>query len=261
MEEDKMKDLMIDYLEGNLTGELKEFVARHIEKEDRWKKEFEELKFLFGTMENSSEVMPEASLKRDFEEMLQKEISMQSTEEPQESKQVFITPRFWMQVAASITILAVGVIFGINITQNNNERELAALKAEMEQTKQMVMTSLQNQSASSRLNAVNVTYTMPQYDHEIIEALVNTLNNDENANVRLAAMEALSQFEDNPEVREALIASLSTQDKPVVQIALINLMVKLNEKRAITPMKQMMDNDMTLQTVKDEANFGVYKLS
>ena len=261
MEEDKMKDLMIDYLEGNLTGELKEFVAHHIKKEDRWKKEFEELKFLFGTMENSPEVTPEASLKRDFEEMLQKEISMQSTEEPQESKQVFITPRFWMQVAASITILAVGVIFGINITQNNNERELAALKAEMEQTKQIVMTSLQNQSASSRLNAVNVSYTMPQYDQEIIEALLNTLNNDENANVRLAAMEALSQFEDNPKVREALIASLSIQDKPVVQIALINLMVKLNEKRAITPMKQMMDNDMTLQTVKDEANFGVYKLS
>jgi len=32
-----MKELMIDYLEGNLTGELKEFVAKHVEKNNKWK--------------------------------------------------------------------------------------------------------------------------------------------------------------------------------------------------------------------------------
>jgi HEAT repeat protein len=131
----------------------------------------------------------------------------------------------------------------------------------MEATKNLVLSSLQNQSASSRIGAVKASYQMSTMDDEIVEALINTMNTDKNANVRLAAVDALSEFSDEEAVRKALIKSLTTQDKAVVQIALINLMVRLKEHRAIEPMKQIMQDENSIEVVKDEANYGVFKLS
>lgn len=265
MEEHKMKELMIDYLEGNLSGELKSFVADHIEKDERWEKDFEELKEVMEAMENTTDLEPNSSLKVDFEAMLRIEMSEEklnySNEKQNElTKSIYWnSPKMWMQIAASVTILAVGIVLGINFT--NNKAELLALQEEMENTKQLVISSLQNQSASSRLNAVNVSYQMNSMDDEIVDALINTMNTDENANVRLAALEALSQFADEEKVRKVLIASLTTQDKPIVQIALINLMVQLKESRAIEPLKNILNSDEAIEVVKDEANYGVFKLS
>lgn len=264
MEEQKMKELMIDYLEGNLSGELKDFVTKHIEKDERWIKEFEELKEVMEVMDNAITLDPDVSLKTDFESMLRIEMSEERLDSQSEQvvtakKMYWNSPKMWMQIAASVTILAVGVLLGVNIT--NDRKELIALQNEMEATKQLVIASLQNQSASSRLNAVNVSYQISEMDDEIVSVLINTLNTDENANVRLAALEALSQFVDEEKVRNALIESLSTQDKPVVQIALINLMVMLKESRAIKPLKEMLNNEESIDVVKDEANYGIFKLS
>ena len=92
-------------------------------------------------------------------------------------------------------------------------------------------------------------------------ALIETMNTDDNANVRLAAVDALSEFADEDKVRKALINGLATQDKAVVQIALINLMVRLKENRAIEPLKKIIEDDNSIEVVKDEAHFGVFKLS
>lgn len=256
-----MKELMIDYLEGNLTGELKSFVANHIEKDERWIREFEELKEVIEVMDNSKELEPDASLKADFEAMLRIEMNEEKLKHKIEAPKTVYwkSPKMWMQIAASVTILAVGVVLGVNFT--NNRADLLALQKEMEATKNMVISSLQNQSASSRLNAVNVSYSMNGMDDEIVDALITTMNTDDNANVRLAAVEALTQFVDEQKVRDALIASLATQDNPVVQIALINLMVQLKESRAVAPLKEILNSEEAIEVVKDEANYGVFKLS
>jgi uncharacterized protein with NAD-binding domain and iron-sulfur cluster len=260
MEESKMKELMIDYLEGNLTGELNEFVAKHIEKDEMWQSEVEKLKELIELMGNSKELSPDPSMKDEFEQMLAAE--MKAAPEMPATKTIYWnSPKMWMQIAASITILTLGVLVGSKLTSSTEQDELMALRQEMEATKSLVLASLQNQSASSRINAVNVSYQMSGMDDEIVDALIQTMNTDDNANVRLAAVDALSEFSDEEKVRKALIDGLSTQDKAVVQIALINLMVRLKEDRAIEPLKKIIEDNNSIETVKDEAHFGVFKLS
>lgn len=264
MEDSEMKELMIDYLEGNLTGELKEFVAKHIEKNDKWKNEYANLKEVVEIIDNSKELNPPASLKSNFEKMLSVEISNEGKDEidVKETKTIYLnSPRMWMQIAASVTILLVGYVIGTNSGSNSNQQELMALRNEVEITRNLVLSSLQNQSASSRINAVNASYKMTTIDDAIIDALIHTMNHDENVNVRLAAIDALSEFNSEDKVRSALIASLTTQDNPVVQITLINLMIDLNEERAIQHLNEIIHNDKTIKVVVDEANYGIYKLS
>lgn len=264
MEESKMKELMIDYLDGNLTGELNDFVAKHIEKDNRWKGEFEKLKEITNLMENSTALTPEPSLKTGFDKMLAEEMAHLNTTKTQavEAKTIYWnSPKMWMQIAASVTILVVGVLVGTKLTSDTQQEELMVLRKEMEATKNLVLSSLQNQSASSRIGAVNASYQMATMDDEIVDALINTMNTDENANVRLAAVDALTEFVDEEKVRKALILSLTTQDNAVVQIALINLMVRLKEDRAIAPMQQIIQDEKSIEVVKDEANYGVFKLS
>ena len=73
----------------------------------------------------------------------------------------------------------------------------------------------------------------------ITKALFSTLNSDTNVNVRLSAIEALANYTEISEVREGLIASIIHQKSPMVQIALADLMVKLQEKKAVKSFKKL----------------------
>ncbi|MEP5613891.1 MAG: HEAT repeat domain-containing protein [Cyclobacteriaceae bacterium] len=261
MEERKMEDLIIDYVDGNLTGELKDHVEKTIENKEEWKREFDRLTKVLELMDTTVELKPDASLKLDFDEMLEQEIDALD-----DSKVVAMQPtsnKWFMRIAASVALLILGGTIGVLVMNNmENQRELAALRNEMELTKQLVISSLQNQqSASSRLNGVNTSMVMQVSDDEIIAALVNTMNTDENTNVRLAAVSALAQFSEEDQVRNALLAALETQEDPVVMINLINLMVQLREQRAVESLKNLMQRDEVHKAVKDEAQLGLFELT
>lgn len=84
---------------------------------------------------------------------------------------------------------------------------------------------------------------------------------DPNTNVRLAALDALGQFAHEPSIRKMLVRSLSSQDDPMVQIALIQLLVGLKEKAVITDLEKIIKSDDAMDAVKDEAYTGILKLS
>lgn len=260
MEERKMKDLMIDYLEGNLSGELKEFVVKKFENDEKWKKEYEQLKQLMGAMDESPMLEPDASLQQDFNALLQEEI--EKAQKPAETKVIKMTPnRVSAKWAAAVAIILVSIIAVLMVNNYRNEQRLTSMETEINQTRQMVIKSLQDQSASARINAVQTSYSIHQADEELLNVLLHTANTDDNATVRIVAIEALSRFADKPYVRSALVNSLKKQDKPIVQITLINLLVKMGEKSAIPSLEDMAESDTVNQTVRDEAKFGIMKLS
>ena len=256
-----MKELMIDYLDGNLTGELKDFVARHIEQNDQWKTEFKQLQQVMNAIDHSQELTPDDTMKTDFEAFLSQEMENQNAVPPDETQVIALTKTTWFQMAAAVVLLIVGAVLGIQYMSDQHQQEILALQQEIESTKQLVINSLKHQSASSRINAVNISYKLAAMDDDIVEALIFTLNNDVNTNVRLAALDALSEFAYEDKVRHALIQSLKTQDKPLVQIALINLMVNLKEIEAIQPLQDIIDDEKTLDAVKEQADYGLFKLS
>lgn len=139
--------------------------------------------------------------------------------------------------------------------------ELSQLRGQVESLRQLVALSLlQEQSPSSRLRGVNYSFQMTQPDREVQQALLHAVNHDTNVNVRLSAVDALAKFASNPDVRRALIDSLPVQESPLVQIALIDLLVQLNARDAAPAMQKLAQQSDANESVRQRAASAFEKL-
>lgn|GEM_PF-329077 len=264
MEKEKLESLLIDYIDGNLNDADRAMVEKELQDESTAKL-YNQLKEVMDLMANSKVKVPGVSLKQNFEKALQAEISKSnqwSVSTQTTGKQVFFQP--WvLRVAAAIVLVIVGVVIGNKISDNRqHELELAKLKEEVENNKRIMLSMLENhQSASQRVMGATVAYELPKADDEIVTVLARTMNEDPNTNVRLAALEALGKFYQQEHVRKTLITSLSTQKDPVVQIALIRLLVQMKEKQIVNELEKITHDGQVMKAVKDEAHSGILKLS
>jgi HEAT repeat protein len=116
--------------------------------------------------------------------------------------------------------------------------------------KLMMLTLVDNPSASKRLQAVSYATEITDAGNEVIDALMTTLNEDANVNVRLAALEALMKFSEEPRVREGLVKSIVQQKSPLVQSAMVDIMLKLQEKKSVQPLRELLNTKDLNQSVK-----------
>ncbi|HLX45333.1 MAG TPA: zf-HC2 domain-containing protein [Bryobacteraceae bacterium] len=174
------------------------------------------------------------------------------------------------QMAVSFALLVIGVGLGYQFRPDKQPvlheqpatPELAQLRGEVSSMRQMVALSLmQQQSAGERLRGVSYAYQAPSSDTEVLSALLRTLNQDDSANVRLAAVDALHQFGASPVTRAAIIQSIPKQDTPLVQIALIDLLVDLKAKDAIPELVKLAADDKVNESVRRHARTAIEKLS
>lgn len=164
------------------------------------------------------------------------------------------------KVAAAIILLVGGAWIGSVLQEKKDAKpdQLASLQKEVKEMKQVLLFSLiDDESASQRIKAVSYAEEMSNPNQDVIDALMNTLNNDKNANVRLASLYSLARWADSRTVRDSLVLSLSKQTEPIVQIVLINLLAEKRETRAIAPMKAILSNGKALKEVKDAAQKGL----
>jgi len=115
---------------------------------------------------------------------------------------------------------------------------------------EMLLTLIEQESATDRLKAVSLTQNISKADEKVVNALLQSLNQDPNVNVRLVAIEALLRYAEQPEVRMGLINSISKQDSPLVQIALSEAMVLLSEKNAVQELKELLEKKDLNEAVK-----------
>ena len=66
----------------------------------------------------------------------------------------------------------------------------------------------------------------------------------------LAALEALIKFSGVPSVREGLVKSIVQQKSPLVQSALVDAMLKLQEKKSVRPLQQLLNTKDLNQSIK-----------
>ncbi|GAB3920078.1 zf-HC2 domain-containing protein [Mucilaginibacter myungsuensis] len=152
-------------------------------------------------------------------------------------------PRWPMAYNLAVILVAFGFGFwAMNKGTNNQDKgQLQELSAQVHELKQtMVLAMLENPSASERMKAVSYTSEMKHADDQVIEALLSTLNNDPNVNVRLTTLETLSEMTRYPEVREGLIRSIKGQDSPLMQSAIADVMLKLQEKKSVGSFKELL---------------------
>jgi len=259
MDREKLEALLIDYIDGNLSPEERAMVEQEYLKSNKDAyRLYEQLKEVIQVMNRASQFEPSTRLRTDFDKVLQTEIAGN-----ERGKTVWFTPAFY-RVAATVALIAVAGAVGFLLNeQRQHAAQLAAAQEEILKTKKQMMDLLNNQSsASQRLMGATVAYNdIAHADADIIKVLIRTMNDDENSNVRLAAIEALAKFNDQPHVRQALISALSTQKDPVVQIALIRLLVDMRAKGLKKELEQITTDDSLLPAVKDEAHAGLLKLS
>jgi len=130
------------------------------------------------------------------------------------------------------------------------------------QTRKLVMlASLRDMdSPARRITAVSQSSEYKMAGRDIVSALLGTLNNDPNTNVRLAALDGLARFYHEAYIRKQLIASLKAQKNPTVQIALIELLTRMKETAVLTELDKIVSSDTTINAVKDCAYSGMFKL-
>lgn len=260
MDKEKMKSLMIEHIDGTLSGELSKYVENHIQKDKSARKEYEELKHTINLMHEDKELDLPVNAKLEFMDML-KELKEQP--ESIQGKVISIKPslKIFYQVAAAIALVVIGFGIGKFFVWGSSDAELQALRDEIRETKELILVSMmQQESASERLKGVLASNSMQEVDNDILGALIHTMNNDDNINVRVAAIEALDNFSDLEMVRQAFVDALSSQEYPIVQLKLIDILVSLGEKRALDPMRQIIDDETVIVAVKDEAQMGIFKL-
>lgn len=152
-----------------------------------------------------------------------------------------------MRIVAGIALFLLGW-FGATITVRNSGSgdQLAQLSSEIGSLKQsLVLTMMQMNSPSERIQAVSMVEDMNEVDDKITGSLLMILNSDPNENVRLVALEALLDYSEYPGVREGLIRSISMQESPLIQIRLAESMALIGERRSADEFMKII-NDLTV---------------
>lgn len=258
-----IQEQLIDYIDGNLDQKTHQKIEAHLNDCKNCTIVLQELQTVFDAIEETStQELPDISLQTSFEEVLRKE------------KEALITPKVIsltkntknysktiLQIAATIALVISGYFYGKLENTATSSQKIAVLEKEKHQMKQtMTISLIENESASKRLQAVNYAEEFDKPGNDILNALINKMHYDDHINVRLAAAEALAKFSDSEMVRKALINAMDMEQDPGMQIELIQILVSIQEKRAVPSMEKLLQNEETPDYVKDQVRIGLPSL-
>lgn len=256
MKNEHIAHLLPEYLEGLLEDDQKKEVEQHLNECSNCAQELDEYRTMLNAFDSETLEMPSNTLREGFYKLLdeEKQMSREFTDSKSINQQ---TEKNWIPIvlkfAAGFALLVGSYLFGSYQTSVKTNNEIAILKEKNFGIRQTAMLSLmENKSASKRIQGVNYVEGFSQPDEDILKALTERMLNDENANVRLTAVNALTGFVKSKVVRIALIKALKSEKDPNIQIAVIHSLVKLKDKNAIAPMKKLLDQNDTQPFVKEQ---------
>ncbi|HEX9651052.1 MAG TPA: HEAT repeat domain-containing protein [Cyclobacteriaceae bacterium] len=179
---------------------------------------------------------------------------------------IWLTNLGFSQSAIRLAYAFVLVIVGFGIgqwTQSSIPYEkIDALTTQVSEMKGLMMlTLIKEPIATDRLKAVNLAMDADKVDERMILALLNTLNNDDNVNVRLASVEVLLRYSNNPVVRQGLVEAIPNQDNATMQYALAEAMVLMQEKNSIERLQELMQKEDLDEDVRNKIHESIQKLS
>ncbi|MBI9055344.1 MAG: HEAT repeat domain-containing protein [Bacteroidales bacterium] len=260
MECKNIQHTLIDFIERNISEDIKVQIEEHLLTCKTCRTEHKQLVLLLNDMNDIEDEKPAENLKLDFYSMLENEkLNIQSTPK---TENLYIVKYSWKYIkyaATIIIILGIGFVLGQNFQlKNQNNSEIAYLKSElftMQQTS--TMASLMTPTASQRLNAINIIEKQVKSDEKTINTLINTFENDDNINVRIAAANALVKYSESENIRNSFIEILETEKDPALQITLINLLTQMQDERAKKTFKKILNNENTIPVVREQVQEGL----
>lgn len=252
MNKEEIKKLIDKYFAGETSLEEEKLLSQELQSNSEGG-EFDDLKFLF---EGFDELR---TLKAETTPMLPV-APKDSIKTDSKIRQIGISPA--LAIAASVALVLIGFTFGMFVGPGqSSSEELAALKNEMASMKELVVLSrLQDNSASNRIMATYQVRELDSLEDNVRNALANSMSSDENLNVRLAALDALTQFSNDSDVRNVLLSQLAAEEDAIMKIKIIETLVNINEKRALPDLQRIATNEKEVDLVKERAAVGITKL-
>jgi hypothetical protein len=248
MEPERIQELLMKYQEGQADpSEVKE-IEKLIEEGVVNLEEIPTLNHLQQQIMNMSLPQPTAELDYQFQSLLQK---VKAERKGFSWSRLFSWPELAPRLAFASVTLFIGLAIGFYLLPDKKNDQVEALTRQVSEMKEMMMlTLLEKESATERLKAVSLTQEMDQVSSTVTQALIQTLNQDENVNVRLAALDALRPYVKRSAVRQELVKSIAKQDSPLVQVALAELMAAIQEKSSVKEFEKLLKSDRTPDEIK-----------
>jgi len=245
MKKRNVEEFIMDFIDGKISRAEMEKILNDSGDKIHNLDELEEMKSLYSKLDSIPAPEPGENMDKNFYNMLE---SISAVTPKAESVNPFsvlvikIIKAFTLKnFAYASIILILGIFVGKWVLPESGNSQLNKMSSELKSIKEvMALTLLQQPSATQRIKAVSYVDSVSTVDSKLTAALIETLNTDNNVNVRLATIDALSKYVDYPEVREGLIRSIANQKSPVVQVALADLMASIHEKKSVEPLKQLL---------------------
>jgi hypothetical protein len=258
-------------LSGDIDQRQRDEIERHLESCAECRQEFEAARKVWELMGEIPQPEPSVSMKAGFDTLLSNYKEELIARRNPVTEWINMIREYWSlkarpRMAFSLLLVISGLVMGyflhkpVGSTISNN-REIESLSSQVSEMKQLMMLSLlHDPSASQRIQAVSYTDNMRNADTKVIDALFTTLNEDPNVNVRLATLEALAKMAGDSRVREGLVRSISSQDSPIMQSAIADIMVKLQEKSSVQSLQKLLSKKDLNKMVKIKIENSIQKL-
>jgi len=255
MKESEFEIRAMAYLKEEVSNEDKVAFETFLGANPEYQDDFESLADSWSTLLEMEQPEPTEQMDSVFFEMLRAETA--NSEKKANRSNGLQTMAAWLfrpQLAYGVAFLVIGLAIGLYVNKTDSDSQIETPMVSNDETEEvrekLVLTLLEQPSANKRLEGVSEANKISEVDETVINALLKTLNNDANVNVRLASIESLTNYVGNPKVRQGLIQSIPYQESPIVQVTLANLMLALEEKKSIEPFKQLLKNKELDSTVK-----------
>jgi len=265
---ERIREQIPEVLAGRLDKAARELLVEHLEGCAGCRAEVAELNAVWRGMDNlksEPDDAPQAAAKARFQEVLAAyQAGMAAAQGPAQARMVRFPSRPAWQAAIAAGLLAVGIFAGRALAPTSGaggNNEMAQLRGQVEGLRQMVALSmLQGQSPSARMRGVSYSEQITQPDRQVLDALLQAVNHDSNVNVRLSAVDALQKFSADPDLTRAMAEAIPAQDTPLVQIALIDMLVQLNARAAAGDLAKFARDVRFDEMVRQRAAWAVHKM-
>ena len=270
---ERVREQLPECLAGKLDKAERERVIGHLETCSGCRNELAELGIVWRGLESMAAPEPNRAMRTRFMEMMEayqagmEQATPKRVEPPAESRRSrwlawWPSQPAW-QIALASALLILGIAAGRYQAGAPKEMspEMAQLKGQVEGLRQLVALSLlQAQSPSDRLRGVTFSSQISRPDADVEQSLLRAVNHDPNVNVRLSAVDAIEKYTGDAAVRRALVDSLSVQDSPIVQCALIDLLVQVNERGSAPELRKLAQDSQADEVVRQRATLAMHKL-
>jgi HEAT repeat protein len=158
----------------------------------------------------------------------------------------FVAPSRWWTVAlAAALVLAIGS--GWWIDRQHQAAAIVRLQSDL-------AIAMKSQSAVTRTQAITVAGESGAHDDAVSRALVDALVHDPNANVRVAAAEALGRIGTSATLTAVAREAVASERSPFVQAALLDVARRMSSSDRQALLRAMLAQPDLDQSLRDEAS-------